>query len=81
LPVGRVKEGTVVYRDEPYREEGSFAPDDDLVRGFGQPFTRPPNGPEAPVAPVAVDEPDPALLALVPPQPRTLPDTGLSRAF
>ena len=32
-------------------------------------------GPDGPAAPAAVKEPDAALLALVPPQPRTLPDT------
>jgi len=71
----------VVYRDEPYREEGGFAPDDDRARSFRQALSGFAKGPEAPAAPVAVDEPDPALLALVPPQPRTMPDTGLSRAF
>ena len=71
----------MVYRDDPYREEGGFASDDDLVRTFGQALSGLAKGPEASAAPAAVDEPDPALLALVPPQPRTLPDTRLSRAF
>jgi len=71
----------VVFRDEPYREEGGFASDDDLVRSFGQALGGLAKGPAGPAAPAVVDEPDPALLALVPPQPRTLPDTGLSRAF
>jgi predicted ATPase with chaperone activity len=72
---------SVVYRDDPYREEGGFASDDDLVRTFGQALGGLPKGPDGPAAPAAVEEPDAALLALVPPQPRTLPDTGLSRAF
>jgi len=70
-----------VFRDDPYRGEGGFAPDDDLVRSFGQALGSLAKGPDAPAAPAAVDERDPALLALVPPQARTLPDTGLSRAF
>ena len=71
----------MVFRDEPYREEGGLASDDDLVRSFGQALGGLAKRPDGAAAPAAVDEPDAALLALVPPQPRTQPDTGLSRAF
>jgi len=71
----------VVFRDEPYRDEGGFASDDDLVRTFGQALGGLAKGPGGPAAPAAVEEPDAALLALVPTQARTLPDTGLSRVF
>lgn len=72
----------MVFHDEPYREEGGYASDEDLVRTFGQALGGLAKGPKGgPAAPAAVDEPDPALLALLPTQPRTLPDTGLSRAF
>jgi hypothetical protein len=71
----------VVFRDDPYREEEGFSPDDDLVRTFGQALGGLAKGADGPAAPAAVEEPDPALLALVPPQPRTLADTNLSRAF
>jgi predicted ATPase with chaperone activity len=72
---------SVVYRDDPYREEGGFASDDDLVRTFGQALSGLHKAPDGAVAPTAVQEPDADMLALVPHQPRTLPDTGLSRAF
>jgi len=71
----------VVFRDEPYREEEGFASEEDYGRDFGRPLNEPANGPQGPAAPAAVDEPDPALLALIPAQPRTMADTGLSRAF
>ena len=71
----------MVYRDEPYRDEGRFTPDEDYARDLGQPLGGPTNGPPAPAAAAAVEEPDAALMALVPPQPRTLFDAGLSRAF
>jgi predicted ATPase with chaperone activity len=71
----------VVYRDEPYGEGGGFASDDDLVRTFGQALGGLAKGPDGPAAPAAVAEPDAAMMALVPAQARTLPDTGLSRAF
>ena len=67
--------------DDPYREEGDFSPDDDLVRTFGQALGGLAKRSDGPAAPAAVKEQDAALMALVPPQPRTLPDTGLSRAF
>jgi len=70
-----------VFHDDPYRAEGGFSPDDDLVRTFGQALGGLAKGPNGPAASAAVDEPDAALLALVPTQARTLPDTGLSRAF
>jgi predicted ATPase with chaperone activity len=72
---------SVVYRDDPYREGEGFAPDDDLVRTFGQALGGLAKGAERPAAPAAVEEPDSSMVALVPPQPRTLPDTRLSRAF
>ena len=70
-----------MFHDDPYRAEGGFSPDDDLVRTFGQALGGLAKGPNGPAASAAVDEPDAALLALVPTQARTLPDTGLSRAF
>ena len=70
-----------MFHDDPYREEGGFSPDDDLVRTFGQALGGLAKRSDNPAAPAAIKEPDAALLALVPPQPRTLPDTGLSRAF
>lgn len=70
-----------MFDNDPYREEGGFSSDDDLVRTFGQALGGLAKRTEGPTALAAVQEPDEALLALVPPQPRTLPDTGLSRAF
>ena len=70
-----------MFQDDPYREEGGFSPDDDLVRTFGQALGGLAKRSDGPTAPAAVKESDAALLALLPPQPRTLPDTGLSRAF
>jgi len=70
-----------VFQNDPYRDEGGYSPDDDLVRTFGQALGGLAKASDGPAAPAAVKEPDAALLALVPPQPRTLPDAGLSRAF
>jgi predicted ATPase with chaperone activity len=70
----------VVFQNDPYRDEGGFSPDDDLVRTFGQALGGLAKRSDSPAA-AAVKEPDAALLALVPPQPRVLPDTRLSRAF
>ena len=70
-----------MFQNDPYRDEGGYSPDDDLVRTFGQALGGLAKASDGPAAPAAVKEPDAALLALVPPQPRTLPDAGLSRAF
>lgn len=70
-----------MLQNDPYGEEGGFSSDDDLVRTFGQALGGLAKRSDGPAAPAAVKEPDAALLALLPPQPRTLPDTGLSRAF
>ena len=71
----------MVFRDEPYGEEGGFASDEEYGREFGRLLNEPAKGPDGPAAPAAVAEPDAALLALIPSQPRTMADTGLSRAF
>ncbi len=71
----------MVFRDEPYREDGGFASDEDYARSFGRPLGEPTGGPERPAVPAAVEEPEAQLLSLIPPQPRTIADTGLSRAF
>ena len=70
-----------MFQNDPYREEEGLSSDDDLVRTFGQALGGLGKRSDGPAAPAAVKEPDAALLALVPAQPRTLPDTGLSRAF